>query len=210
MKMIDVRFLKWFPPNDEFAAMMARLCILREDLIFEQQSAIESKHTPETDEYGYEWRLMYFFRKISITLSEILSTIDGLSKDKNFKIFLAKKSANFKNDFDQLKKNLNSAKVTIREIRGNVGGAHIHQKSVEDALRNMAPERSGVLQVSPQTPTKTPYKFTNGLLFTLMVRDVSGEQEEIKMKKIINQILDVLKKLLPRIDLLFSKYAKDR
>ena len=171
-----INLKKWFPGNDSFATHMARLCILREDFLFELQGAIESQSIQMKDEYGPAWRQLYFFRGLCHTAREIQSVVEGMAQ-KNFKHFLSKQSSDFVKYFDRFKAGLNQALKTIEMIRDEIT-AHILQGPTAIALENMSDKREGILQISSQTPTRTHYKFTGELLLAIMFKDISAEDQE--------------------------------
>ena len=55
-----IRIKEWFPPGDEVAAIMARLCVLREDLYLEMLGLHQDEIKP-LDANGDNYRSTYFF-----------------------------------------------------------------------------------------------------------------------------------------------------
>jgi hypothetical protein len=209
MKNISVELWKWFPADDEFAIAMARLCILREELMFEFNCAKESRNVTTKDNYGSSWGRLYFFRKMSNTLLEIRKAIETIAPDKKFKLFLRNQSPDFKKEFKQLQSNLNSTKDIIKDIRDNIG-THINSAPVNKALQTMSNERSGFLQISWDNPQKTHYKFAEELIMAVMFRDTPDEQQMNKANEIMDALTKVMTELFVRLDMLFFTYARDR
>jgi hypothetical protein len=83
----NIKLFKWFPKENELAAYMARLCVLREDFFLELSCANED-NIPLMDGNGIEWRKMYSFRALCKTIMEVLSVVERLSMNKEFKRLL--------------------------------------------------------------------------------------------------------------------------
>ena len=86
-----VKLSKWFPANDELAAKIARLCILREDLVTEIRG-LSAESIKELEGNSVEWRQLYFIRNFIRTLREMLSGVEHLLQDKEFRAMLAKET----------------------------------------------------------------------------------------------------------------------
>src|SRR5262244_755652 len=61
---------KWFPPHDPLAAKMARICILREDLLLEMQG-VYTEDIRELDGLSPQYRRMYFLRNLMRSQMEL-------------------------------------------------------------------------------------------------------------------------------------------
>ncbi len=207
MKIRNVILSKWFPANDTFATKMARICILREELMFELQCSIEAVEMKNPKEYDNDWRSLYFFRKMHITVTELRSAIERLSMDEPFQAFLNEHPNTFRREFDVLKNKLNSTFKGIKGLRSDVG-AHILEQPVHQALQNMSSERRGFFQLSSIYPRKTHYEFTSELIMAIILRD--SNDEERKAKSIIEALMSTFDKLFERIDRLFVAYLKHR
>ncbi len=84
-----VTLRKWFPPHDPLAAKIARLCILREDLLLEMQG-VYVEDIKELDESSPLSRRMYFLRNLIRTQMELSGAIQTLLKSPEFKELLDK------------------------------------------------------------------------------------------------------------------------
>jgi hypothetical protein len=208
MKIKRVNLSKWFPANDPFATKMARICILREELMFELYCALESQNVPMNDEYSSSWQQTYFFRKMHITVAEIRSAVESLARDVKFKAFLKKQPGTFQIEFTELKKNLNSTSEAIKDFRRDVG-AHFSEDSIHQALQSMSHERNGFFQIS-RAPRKTHYEFAEELIMAVMVRNTPNEKQYKKAISIVDALTNTTSKLFHRIDFLFISYLKDR
>jgi len=201
---------KWFPGEDELAARIARLCILREDFLFEFEEYIKSRDVPVQDEYGPDWRQTYFFRRMCVTLREIRSACEELSKeDRAFKRIL-RHSQTFAKYWRDFKTKLNSAMSVILPVRDAVS-AHISLSALQAALNQMSgAERFGFLQISSERPVKTHYKFTDELLVAMMLKDVAPEDQEREARERANKFLPPIENLLDMMHALFSWYVNER
>jgi hypothetical protein len=78
-----IRIKEWFPPGDEVAAIMAQLCVLREDLYLEMLGLHADEIMP-LDANGNNYRSIYFFRNSTRTLFEIRNAVETLKIEKTF------------------------------------------------------------------------------------------------------------------------------
>ena len=86
-----IRLRAIFPPEDSLAVTIARLCILREDLLLEAQ-AIRQETLGALDSNGPEWRRLYFWRNSFRTLESVRSALHVLSSNGEFKKALKKRT----------------------------------------------------------------------------------------------------------------------
>ena len=78
-----IRISEWFPPDDQVAAIMAQLCVLREDLYLELQG-LQQDELQALDANGDNYRWAYFFRNSTRTLFEIRNAVETLKLEKTF------------------------------------------------------------------------------------------------------------------------------
>ena len=207
-RIITVKLWEWFPSNDDLATKMARLCVFREELMFQFRCAREANDVPIEDDYGPAWRQIYYFRKMFGTLQEIRRAIESLAKDVNFESFLDTQSPELQKKFTQLKAKLQSDTKAIKTIRTEYG-VHIEEQFVEEALLKMSHERWGFLHIS-QSPAKTHYKFVGELIMAIMLRNTPDEKHVQKAQEIVDLLASNIENLFPIIDEIFFNYAKDR
>lgn len=209
MKIVNIKLWKWFPSDDTLATKMARLCILREQLMFEFECGRDNKSTPLGDEYGSSYRQVYYFIRMCGTLREISSAINSIFGDNDYKK-IERRNRDLKIEMDELKTGMESSISLIKDIRDNIG-AHIQEKAVQQALQSMDIDRAGFLQMPKRLiPSKMHYKFTGELLMAILFRDTPGKKQLNKAKEIVNALVNPLSKLFHRIDLLFVCYARER
>jgi hypothetical protein len=208
-RIVKVNLAKWFPSDDDLATKMARLCILREDLMFQFQCAIKSHDVPIKDDYGSAWRETYYFRQMFGTLQEIRRAIESLAQDVNFKSFLQAQSPKLRQEFTQLKKQFDAERDKIKTIRAEIG-VHIEEKIVGEALQNMSDERWGFLHFSQRGAAKTHYKFAGELIMSIMLRNTPDKKQLHKAQEIVNVLTNTIQNLFSIIDWIFLNYAIDR
>jgi hypothetical protein len=204
-----IRLKKWFPEDDALSTQMARLCILREDFLFELRMGVESKSLPMGDDHRHTWRLLYFFRRMSNTVTEIQTVLERMSANADFKYLLQAQGSNFKNGLKKYKANLRSALDTIKTIRNDTA-AHILETSLHQAIKNMDYSQSGFLQISFEDIKDTHYRFTEELLTAIMFKDTPPQDQEKKAIEIIEKFLGAIEGLLLWIDQIFSAYIGER
>jgi hypothetical protein len=202
----NIKLFKWFPKEDELAAYIARLCVLREDFCLELSCANEDS-IPSMDGNSIEWRKIYSFRALCKTSKEIVSVVDRLSMNKEFKQFI-KDSPDIKKPFEQLKKKCNEARVIIKNIRNTIGG-HVDEKAMRETLQNIDMDRSGLLQIGDSFNT-THYKFCTELIVAVMFRDISSENQEAHAKEILDTLFAVVNALIDVADELIISYFNAR
>lgn len=148
---------KWFPGNDLIAAVVARLCILREDYLLELQGLIKKDNNPfdasspvskpdSLDGNSSSWRRLYFFRNSLRTLEEVRSAIEGLFADSEQKNALASETLELRQAFEVLRDEIKGLPPEIKDLRDRIGG-HVLRKGVRDALRGIDLGRNALFEV---------------------------------------------------------------
>ncbi len=84
-----VKVQKVFPPNDELATIIVRICILREDAMIEMLAILE-ENMRELDRPDAKDRKFYFMRNLIRTHLELSSAIQTLLINPEFKRILGK------------------------------------------------------------------------------------------------------------------------
>jgi hypothetical protein len=211
LKIIPVKLWKWFPSDDEFATKMARLCILREQLMFELQCSRDNKKVALGDDYSIGYRQTYFFVKMCNTVREINSAIERLSSDKGYKKFIKRQNDFLRKEIDELKNNLKSSLDLIIDVRDNLA-SHVKEKAIHTALQNMNKDRSSFFQIPKEgiIPKKTHYKFSGELILCLLIGDTPEKLQKEKLEHIVEALVKSLQTFFHRFDLLFLHYAHDR
>jgi hypothetical protein len=101
-----VRIARWFPSDDPVAAVIGRLCILREDLLLELHAMAAGK-IPRLDDNTDGYRRLYFWRNHLRTLEETRHALNHLASNAAFRGALARESPSLLSSFETTKRNLN-------------------------------------------------------------------------------------------------------
>lgn len=187
---------------------MARLCVLRQDLLLENQ-AIREVSFPSLDLNGEAWRRLYFWRNSFRTLENIRSAIHTLMLQKTFKLALAKEPRDVEEGFLKLAKALDKISVEfLKDLRNDLGG-HVAEKAVSEALHRMDFDQMGLVQMSDGKIGQQQYKFVTELVYQMMLSKSVGKNPTIELK---NRSRKAAKMMwaVQVIDELFNTYVKAR
>ena len=210
MRMIRTRIshinvAKWFPANDPIAVSIARLCVLREDLYLELRGMVKEP-IPTLDECSDDWRTIYFFRNSVRTLLEIRGAVETLKARKVFTLALGRQPDPLSKTLDDLAGALDKAHALIKKLRNEVAG-HLPHEAIEEALRQIAPETKGLLQIGGNAK-EIHYKFALEFLGATMLRHVVNKDAEKEWNKILKTTLQLGFKAIRSIDMLFVAYSR--
>lgn len=122
---------KWFPPDDPLAAKIARLCILREDLLIEMHGVYTESIT-ELDGLSEQYRRMYFLRNLMRSQMELSGAIQVLLRTPEFSALLEKQSDEVKKKFTEVVSVLNRVHPLLKDVRNDIGG-HVLESAVQSA-----------------------------------------------------------------------------
>lgn len=178
-----IKIKDWFPPEDQVAITIARLCVLRQDLLLESQ-AIRETSFPSLDQNGVEWRRLYFWRNSFRTLENIRSAVHALKLQKTFRAALEKEPPDVQKGFVKLTRALQKVSDEfLKNLRNELGG-HILEKAVADALRRMEFDQAGLVQVSDGKVGQQQYKFVTELVYQMILSksEVKDAQKELKRR----------------------------
>jgi hypothetical protein len=197
----------WFPPGDELATLMARLCALREDLYIETRG-LHSDALPELDECSAEYRQIYFYRNQYRTLFEIMGAIRMLWAHKDFMAEVYRKYPKIEAEFDRLNSRFVEAYAHVKLFRDDVGG-HLQHKAIRDGLLNI-PNDTKCLFQEGWAPINIHYQFALEILGATMLRHVplteARKDWESRFPLMTRLGLDALN----FVDILFQSYARVR
>jgi hypothetical protein len=165
---------KWFPPNDELAVKIARLCILREDFLIEM-TGVYTEDIVELDASSAQWRKIYFIRNVFRTLAEIAGGIRRVIEDPEFIGLLAKQTPATKQMFADHKKKLDEGLDALKEQRDAIG-AHVQESVVRTTLNGLDRDLFGFFQVG-KTSQDSYFKFVSELVMQAMVAGVPASEK---------------------------------
>jgi hypothetical protein len=124
---------KWFPPHNRLAALIARLCILTQDLQIEMKGVL----TEDTDESSPGARRIYFLRILIRTQTKALDRFSITNVFTHFlcgKIYLCGNQMKIQVPFTQYAQS--SSLFTIKEAR-ELYGKDAHSRSILNLLHRL-------------------------------------------------------------------------
>jgi hypothetical protein len=202
-----VTFSKWFASDDPLAAKVARICILREDFLFEV-SGLYAEAIASLDEVSARSRKAYFFRRSILTLNELGGAINRIQSDTQFKKLLTDQAQEVKAEFLRVSSQMQSGQIVTKRIR-NAICAHVKESEVQNYLARVSPSAFGFFQMS-QKLGDTHMKFVDELVAGILLGGGS-EEEALKLEASkFETVFDLSLLLVPLIDLIFAIYARDR
>lgn len=201
-----IRIRTWFPPDDPLAEIVARLCILREDLALEMHG-LDEKELGGLDGNSEEWRRVYFLRSLIRTMKEITHALEALSRNPEFKHILGTSPAKYRTEFKRVVRGMNSSRGTVKRIRDSLGG-HVLSSVIRTALREMPYERIGLLQAGP-TGGITHFKFAGEIVVGVLMAGVPEEDQLARFRQELEQVSELLS-FHTLIDWVLLAYAKAR
>jgi hypothetical protein len=199
----QIKLRRWFPPNDRFAACVARMTVLREDFAIEMKG-IYRDSIPVLDGNTSQYRMVYFWRNMLRTLSEIRGVVIMLNGVDEFREALQKESSERRNQFLDMYKRFEATHDLLKGLRDDIGG-HVQHTKIEKALNGMDPGQFGYLEVG-EILDKTHYRFAGELL---LETQLTGRTDEERVKRIEHQFRETAT-LLPvfaMMELIFSIYV---
>ena len=197
---------RWFPPDDAYAASIARLCILREDLALEMWG-LYARSLGRLDKHSVIWRRLYFWRSLVKTLWEIRKTIESLNTVPEFKKALKGQPVEKRKQFEKVVKQLETHQDLVRKFRDSLGG-HVLHRTVAQALKDMPFGQFGYVEVGGKQATMH-YKFAGEIVVRMLVEGVPEALEEIEAKRHFQTIAGLLR-VFSLIDLIFAIYTDGR
>ncbi|RPH80567.1 MAG: hypothetical protein EHM80_04865 [Nitrospiraceae bacterium] len=206
---------KLFPPDDEFATCIARLCILREDLSMEIKG-IAAGPFGSLDANTIAWRHNYFFRNSARTLREIASALQRLRKVPEFQRALQKKaSTDGYKAFEKFCTQMQDASGLIGELRNSIGG-HVKHNAVAKGLK-LINDSDNVFWERPihrqDRLAHTHHPFVSELFIAILQAGDRADNMPPRSATEMLEIPGVLAKLIraiPHIDSLFELYVSER
>jgi hypothetical protein len=201
-----VKLLKWFPPEDPLAAKIARLCILREDMLLEMQG-FYAEEIRELDESSSRFRRVYLSRRLLLTLAELEGAIQTLLRDRHFRVLLRKQPRDIKAGFGKAGGLIARVHEILKDARNDICG-HVRESAVQSALERLDPDAFGLLDLSPQAGS-THFKFTGELVGEILLKEVSNRERRELVSGKFASLADMLA-LFALIERCFLMYAEDR
>ena len=197
---------KWFPPDDPLAATIARLCILRSDLLIEMQG-VYSEAIDDLDGSSSQQRRMYFLRNMIRTQTELSGSIQRLLVSPGFKVLLEREANTIQAKFEDMAKVIGEVHILLKGVRNDICG-HVLESAVQSALEQISWESFDFWEIG-ETANLTHFRFAGEIVAEMLLKGISEEERrEIRSSKFAQ-----LAKILPAftlIDYCFALYAMDR
>lgn len=204
----NFRITQLFPPKDEYAATLARLCILWEDFITEASGGA-AEIIQEIDGHSSQWRRLYFLRQSIGTVHEIRKALHTLRSHTEFREALSKQDQAEQTRFEESYAKLVKHEMAIKTLRNNVAGGHVLQKAVREGLDKASPELYGMLQRG-EYYKDIRFKFAHGLVLATMFPDHASKDAEEELDRFIGLLEEATSSALWLIEFAFSLYVKGR
>jgi ribosomal protein S17E len=201
-----VNLRKWFPPHDPIAVKIARLCILREDLLIEMQG-VYVKDIKELDESSPQSRRMYFLRNLIRTQTELSGAIQTLLISSEFKSLLDKAPKEIQEAFSEAAAIIGKAQPVAKDVRNDICG-HVRESAVRAALERIDPDSWGFLDIGPRA-NLTHYKFAGELTAEILLKDVTKEERGTISSSKFATIANLVQ-TFALIEVCLRMYAQDR
>lgn len=201
-----VTLRKWFPPHDPLAAKVARLCILREDLLIEMQG-VYVEDIKELDEGSPQSRRMYFLPNLIRTQTELSGAIQTLLISSEFQELLNKAPEGIQKAFHEAAAIIGRAHPVARDVRNDICG-HVRESAVQAALERIDRDSWGLLDVG-QRANLTRYKFAGELTAEILLKDVTSEERGTISSSKFATIADLMQ-TFALIEVCLLMYAQDR
>jgi len=197
-----------FPPNDEYAATMARICILWEDFITEATGGA-AESIKGMDGHSPQWRRLYFLRRSIGTVYEIRKALHHLQTLGEFKEALSRQPKPDQESFVKAYGQLVEQEVLIKELRNNIAGGHVLQKAVQEGLNKMDSGILGMLQKG-EYYKDIRFKFARELVLETMFPGHGDKNPETEIDSFITSIQSAMHHALKMIEFAFSIYMNER
>ncbi len=207
IRISPVRLRTWFPPGDPVAAAVARLCILREDLLLEL-NGIVGVSFEKLDANTREFRKLYFWRNSLRTLAEIRDSLNKINSEMDFRAALASEGTEVERAFESLKKELNKASQGHLGKLRNTVAAHLDAELLRQALDHMDHDREGLMEVGETTGT-WHYKFGGELILAMLLKGVPRNEQQDRFEDMLGASAR-LSRAVTAIDDVFTCYARNR
>jgi hypothetical protein len=201
-----VEIRRWFPPGDEFAAKIARLCILREDAMLEGAGML-SEHIPDLDRNSVQSRQIYFLRRFALTLSELAKAMQSVLCDRKFKAILRKQTPRIQEQFKAVGRQIQEGQPVTRDIRDAIC-AHVLHDEVYAAPRRIHPEEFGFFEIG-QKRGRTKMRFVDSLIAEILLKDVPPEERQGALSAKFENFSEMVS-LPSAIDEIVKVYSIDR
>jgi hypothetical protein len=202
-----IKLRAWFPPNNPVATAVARLCILREDLLLELYG-IAGERFNRLDDNSEASRRLYFWRNLLRTLAEVRDGLNEINAEAEFREALTQETPEVQTAFESLKKELNKASQEFLVELRNTVGAHVDVTVLQDALNELDFTREGLVQLG-DILGDIHYKFAGEFILAMLLRGISDAEQQQALEKLLERSAG-LSRAVSAIDAVVACYARAR
>ena len=205
IRIVPIR--SWFPSHNPLAVTIARLCVLREDMLVEMEAAYRKGWNQDEDE-GNMVRRMYFLRNLIRTQSEVSSGIRELMGNGEFSALLRKQPTQIQRAFANGLLTISRVHPITKKVRNSVCG-HVLNKAVREALERISLDSFGLLEINA-TEKRTRLRFAGELVAEMLLEDVTvADRKNIESSK-YSAIAELMRDTFPLMAIALRVYAQDR
>ncbi len=210
MKIFLIKLRKWFPPDDEIANSVARLCVLKEDLRIEIEG-IRTENISILDGNTSMWRKLYFLRNSVRTLREIIFTIESLIDWKELEIRIASLPKDMEKRAKGFYQNIHEYKKEIEELRHNLWGGHVGKTGMDAALSKIDDGIIGKIEIRKLSSlSRVFYRFGSEFILAYKLGKFSEDKRSEELQELITKIAALSGGAIPMVDLIVDTYVKKR
>jgi len=202
-----IKLRAWFPPNNPVATAVARLCILREDLLLELHG-ITGDRFNNLDDNSEASRRLYFWRNSLRTLTEVRDGLNAINAEAEFREALEHETPEMQTAFESLKKELNKASQEFLVELRNTVGAHVDVTVLQDALNELDFSREGFVQLG-EIRADIHYKFAGEFILSMLLRGIPDAEQQQVLEKLLERSAS-LGRAISAIDDVVACYARVR
>jgi hypothetical protein len=187
-------------------AKIARLCILREDLLIEMHGVL-TNDISALDDHSAEYRRMYFLRNLLRTHMELSGAVRTLLRSADFKALLERQPEVIRSAFAERVATLVRVHPILKDVRNDICG-HVLESAVQSALERIPVDSFGFLDIGPIAKL-THFKFVGELVAEILLKGVSPEDRRNLVSSRFGELAEVLP-TFSIIEYCLVIYAMDR
>lgn len=200
----NINLRRWFPPENDFAASVARMSILREDFAIEMRGVYEES-IAQLDGNTEHYRRIYFWRNMLRTMLEFRGVLETLNASSEFRNALEKEPLETKNLFHTQFQEFKKQHDLLKTLRNDIGG-HIQYATVKAALNGMPHDKFGFLEVG-ETLGTTHYRLAGEIILEMQLVGLGDDKRVPEIERRFRETAKLLP-IFPLAELIFAIYEK--
>jgi hypothetical protein len=196
-------------PDKDLNALIARLCVLFEDLRIEIAGSSEGD-LGGLDECGRAARGLYFLRRSIATLYEFTLALGELDQTPSFQPIKAGFDAVSAKQWASAIAYFRKHERYIARIRHHVGG-HFGRQAAEMAVEGLLPDAVGALEVIlTRNGGGAKLLFASEIAATGTLRHVRGDTHKAKARRMIRHAVVAYRKAARAVDCIIVNYLWEK